>query len=42
MRNGSASLDYCLKLLRRGSDKFTQFIHILIEIKYNVIELNLI
>jgi hypothetical protein len=33
MRNDSPSLDYCMKLLRRGPDAFTQFIDILIETK---------
>ena len=40
MRNGSPSLEYCMKLLRHGPDMFTQFINILIEIKHNYIELN--
>ena len=35
MKNNSPSLDYCLKLLRRGPYTFTQFINILIETKQN-------
>ena len=33
MRNGSPFVEYCMELLRRGSDAFTQFIDILIETK---------
>jgi len=33
MRNTFPSLDYCIKLLPRGTDAFIQFIDILIEIK---------
>ena len=35
MRNGSPSLHYCIKILRRGPDSSTQFIDILIETKHN-------
>ena len=35
MRNEPPSLDYCMKLLCRGPDAFTQFIDILIETKQN-------
>ena len=42
MRNGSLSLNYCMKLLRHGPDTFTQFIDILIETKQNAIMLLLL
>ena len=35
MKTDSPSLDYCMKLLRRGPNTFTQFIDILIETKQN-------
>ena len=35
IRNDSPSPDYCMKVLRRGRDAFTQFIDILIERKQN-------
>ena len=35
MGNDSPPLDYCMKLLRRDSNAFTQFIDILIETKQN-------
>ena len=35
MKTDSPPLDYCMKLLRRDSNAFTQFIDILIETKQN-------
>ena len=35
MKIDSPSFEYCIRLLRRGSDAFIQFINVLIEIKPN-------
>jgi len=35
MKTDSPSLDYCIKLLRRGPNAFTQFIEILITTRQN-------
>ena len=35
MKSDSPSLDYCMKLLRRGPNAFTQFIDILITTRQN-------
>ena len=35
MKTDSPSLDYCMKLLRRGPNAFTQFIDILITTRQN-------